>query len=128
MTIRSLLKKFVNVFLRTDKTAQDLPERVNWRIRNLCEKLFEVIVHHWLELRQACERRVISHRSQRFLLVFEHRNEKHLNGFGCITVKGQPGIEKTFGVLQTHFTSQPDAPVCSVLQQVFAADVVEENL
>lgn len=65
----------------------DLPERINRWVGDLCKELLEVFVDDRLELRQACKRSVIAHGAERFLLLLDHRKEKHLYRFGGVAVQ-----------------------------------------
>ncbi len=49
-----------------------LTERVNGRIRNLCEQLLEVIEQQLMLARENRQRHIVSHRSRRLHAVFRH--------------------------------------------------------
>ena len=58
-----------------------LPDRIDRRIRDLCEQLLEVVVEDLRPVRQDRQRRVVAHRARGFLAVRPHRREHDLQVF-----------------------------------------------
>mmetsp|Transcript_15213 Transcript_15213/g.37540 ORF Transcript_15213/g.37540 Transcript_15213/m.37540 type:complete len:231 (+) Transcript_15213:2857-3549(+) len=77
------------VALRSDGTDQThdnfFTDRVDGRVRNLSEKLLEVVIDLARIVRQNSQSRVVTHTAQRFFSSYSHRKEQHFELFATVT-------------------------------------------
>src|SRR5271165_6763800 len=84
-----------------------LPDRIDRRIRHLCEKLLEVgIKESWLQ-RKDSQRSVVSHRAKGFLTVFHHGLQDHVEFFTRVPKRNLPLCQSQNIELFLRFGDRP---------------------